>query len=600
MILFFLYYNLVINLDFKYGGIKMKRNRVGFGLLLSMAVVLSANAQTFVPQNTEAGAVGSYDLNQVENKKIEKKLEKKQDKSGIDNNFAKSQVQKGEVKKLQFVLKGIDFEDNTIFTDSELNEFFAKYINKKVDYKDLVKISEEITAKYKKAGYITSLAYLPPQEVVNGVLKVKVIEGKVGNIAIEGNKWTKERYLKTIVLDKNGIEKDDVFNVNNLKNSMIEINSQPHLKGKIYLNKGEAVKTTDFRLRIEEKMPLGLTAGWDNQGRDLIGKKRASIGIVDYNLTGFGDQLATNVSMANGTTGVGTNYLLPLNGKGTVLNLDYGYSGVDIGGVYKPSKIEGTSHFYRIGVTQPIFKNQRFDVKADAGFDFRDSETTSLFGRENAYQTRVLRTGISATEDDFNGRWIARSQASFGLPLMGGQRSGMNSIADSQFFKLNANLVRVHILPVKVLGIARLSGQWANKTLYGSEQMQIGGAYTVRGFEEGSLLGDTGYSLSLEARRTIPYLKDVNLPYWKDRTFLVPLKDRLSAATFYDFGMTKANFRGVNTSYRNFLQSVGVGLRCNVTKYLSANFDFAFPLGRERYAGQNDLKFHFSLSSSIL
>ncbi len=577
------------------------RLKTGFlcvALAYSFAIGTSY-AQT-PPTNVEAGTVGNFQINKERYERNKNKLVAPKNNLNISPLVDKQKTQTGAVKKLQFVLKDVDFEGNTIFTDEELKVYSYDLLGQEVAYEDILKLALKVTNAYKSKGYITSIAFLPPQEVVNGILKIKVLEGKLGNVEVKGNKWAKDKYFKNVVFRGNGLKQDEVFNVNNLKKSMIEINGQSYLNGKVFLDKGEAVGTTDIVLDVEDRVPLGLNASWGNQGRDLIGIQQAGIGITDYNITGYGDELGVNVTLADGTTGVGTNYSLPVGENGTRLIAGYSYSGVELGGIYKPAQIEGTSHFYKLGIQKPLFNNDRFNVIGDASFDFRDSDTTAINNNVlNNYQTRALRTGITAIENDFLGRWIGRVQTSFGLPIMGAQRTGTNSNADGQFFKLNGNLTRVHILPADFLAIARSSFQFSNSALYGSEQMQLGGAYTVRGFDEGVLLGDTGYSFSLEARHAVPYLKDVNVRYWKDKSFKLPLKDRIHAAAFYDFGMAKLNYQGQKTSFTNFLQGVGVGLRCNMTKYLIANLDVGVPLGKKRYAGQQDARLHFSISSKL-
>lgn len=570
---------------------------------LSLGISTQVKAD-IIPANVQPGTINSFQTEQLRIQSAQSKLNKRKNDSNEDSNIKplveKQAPQQAVVKKLEFVLKGVAFDGNKTFSTEKLNSFAQPLIGKTVNYEEITKLAANITEAYKAEGYITSLAYIAPQNIQNGILKITVLEGKVGDIKVKGNKWTKESYYKDIVFNQNDIKQGEIFNINNLKESMVDINGNSYLKGKVYIDKGSAQGTTDLNLDIKDRVPLGFNVGWDNQGRDLIGVQRAVIGVTDYNVTGFGDTLGANVTLADGTTGVGTNYLAPINKHGTRLQLGYSYSDVELGGIYKPAKIEGSSSFYQIGVLHPIFKNDRFNITTDMGFDFRASDTTALNNISlNKYQTRVLRNGLNLEENDSTGRWISRLQTNFGVPILGGQSSNSHSLADSSFFKFNANLIRVQYLPKNFTGIARGSAQFASQALYGSENLQLGGQYTVRGFENGVLLGDDGFCFSLEARHPVPYLKDFNLPYWKDKTVRVPLKNRVHYAAFYDFGFAKLIHQGLNTNYTNYIQALGVGLRINVTKALTANLDFGFPLGKDRYDGQDALKFHFSLSTNL-
>ena len=98
------------------------------------------------------------------------------------------------------------------------------------------------------------------------------MEGKVGQVNVEGNRWTKTSHIKRR-LDLN---EDDLFNIQKLEDNVLiynRYNDGIALKGD--LNAGQKEGTTDIDIKVQEKAPYHVIAVSDNSGRDTIGKYRA-------------------------------------------------------------------------------------------------------------------------------------------------------------------------------------------------------------------------------------------------------------------------------------------------------------------------------------
>ena len=145
--------------------------------------------------------------------------------------------------------------------------------------------------------------------------------------------------------------------------------------------------------------------------------------------------------------------------------------------------------------------------------------------------------------------------------------------------------------------IWQVNGQYANRHLWASEAMQFGGIASVRGFEEGFRIGDYGVTTSVEYRMPIPGLKAL-LP--KKLEFI---SDSIQIAGFYDFGWFGDRFNGMNGDY---LMGAGPGLVIKLTKYISANLYWGFPISGSRHKDfrnhtyRDDCRFHFTVTSNIL
>ncbi|MDD3012778.1 MAG: ShlB/FhaC/HecB family hemolysin secretion/activation protein [Candidatus Gastranaerophilales bacterium] len=551
------------------------------------------------PANTEAGVVDRANIENFQNIQNAKPSQKKE----FDLKLIPQETK--EISAIynlpKFKLNNIVFKGNTVIKTSELEVQARDIVGKEITLNDLKDIAKKITALYQSKGYLTSIAYVPPQDNNTGIAEIVIMEGKVGTISIEGNKWARTSYIRKNILNENDLSSKEIFNVINLKRSLQDINQKDYLKGQVSLQRGNEPETTDIKLKLNEKLPIGLSASWDNTGRELIGIQKAGITTSIYNLTGFGDSLYANTSFASRTFGLNTGYSIPLGSYGTELKLGYSISDIELGGIYKQNNIEGRSQGFVASLIQPLYKGDRLKVYGDLTWDMRTSKTTIQKTLMENYELRVLRTGINTIFDDNSGRWISGVNVSTGLPIMGAKGSTGRGIGSGAFVKVNTNLIRVQKLPYRTLGIFRTNWQMSPNALKSVEQMQLGGMYTVRGFDEGVLLGDIGFNNSIELRHAVPLLPEkISIPYWINKKTNIKVKEKVHFAGFYDQGFARSIHNGKCGKFSNFLQSIGVGLRIYLTDNLTASFDMGFPMGKKRYDDQHGMRFHFSISADVL
>lgn len=573
---------------------------VTLSILLLLAVNignLKASAAVPLPGNVDPGAI--VHKNPLANYNNETTSSEK------DTNFEMKDASTAESPAVLYndkiLVKNVVFKGNTKIKTEILQELASDIAGQEVSMNEIKKLTSKITKLYRDKGYLTSIAYVAPQEMDNDTLEITILEGKVGNINIQGTKWAKPSYIKNNILKVNNISEDKIFNVNSLRESLNDLNSTNSLKGQIILQKGEKPATTDIVLDIKERTPLKLGVSWDNLGRDLVGVQRGNATISDTNLTGFGDTLYTGVSRASGTLGFNSGYSIPVGPYGTIFNLGYSYSKVKLGDSYKSLDIKGKSQLFSPSIIQPLYKGNNFSLTSNLTFDMRFSRTTMMDSTElQDYKLSVLRYGITGIKNDRSGRWISKEEISAGLPVLGSKAESAYGVGSTKFIKANAYLTRIQNLPFNSVGIFRLGGQYSPDAMLAPEQIQMGGMYSVRGYKEGLLLGDVGCNASLEVRKTIPHLPNLNIPYWQGKSLRVPLKDRIQFATFYDFGYAKAIHQQNIEQTSKYLSGAGIGLRINLTKYLMVNVDLGVPLVKRQALNQNSMKLHFGFSSDLI
>ena len=102
-------------------------------------------------------------------------------------------------KEVSFILNSVHITGNTEYTEEQLMNLVCNRVGDEVTINDLIGMANTITEFYQRNGYVSTTAYLPPQKVEDGNVEIVVLEGKYGNVTIEGNKWARKRLLLTVI-----------------------------------------------------------------------------------------------------------------------------------------------------------------------------------------------------------------------------------------------------------------------------------------------------------------------------------------------------------------------------------------------------------------
>ena len=490
-------------------------------------------------------------------------------------------------------------EGNTLLPKEWVQAQLKPYESRYLTFNDLEKLTTDLTQEYRRRGYVTSQMYVPVQNFTQGTITLKALESRIGDITVAEGKYFKPRAVLPRLKSKEG----DILSLNPVEFNLLDINQNPDLKVKVVLKAGKDAGETDVNFKIVDQHPYHISPYMDNLGRNSIGNQRFGALVTHNNVLGFGDQAVSGVNLSKRNVGVVSQYDLPIGPYGTRLGFRHAYSHLTLGGQLSSLNIASTANIYTALVTQPFIKRPKFDFSGDVAVDFKELNTTLFDGTPaktpfNSDEIRVLRPGLNVKMNDKWGQTQFRQEASIGLDMLGANQNNdsRNSKAGSgsQFVHFNNSIQRIQPLPFSTIGVVRLNSQLANDRLLAAEQMQIGGAYTVRGYQEGRAISDRGFFLSTEYYVPSFFIpKKVKIPFTQR-----PMREGLYWIAFGDFGIvnTKDPIPGERST--TTLASTGIGIRIQFTKYLVGRLDVGVPLVRLPGDAQNP-RFHFGLQSSI-
>ncbi|MCA9798048.1 MAG: ShlB/FhaC/HecB family hemolysin secretion/activation protein [Cyanobacteria bacterium HKST-UBA04] len=565
-----------------------------------------SEAQVPTPQPRDtAGAVQKKDIeNQRERKN---RLHPQQEPETEVEDEQEDTTPQSTQPQTTVTLSSITIEDATLLDPEALDRVKADYLNRPLTFDDIEKLTDALSDLYHQAGYVTSRVYIPPQTIKGGQLTLKAAEGKVGIITVESGRWFKKRSVLPYVT----LDRGEHFNLNKLKRDLRRINQNPDRNVRAILKAGEETGQTDINLKVTDQFPIHLSTNWDNMGRDLIGTNRLGTTATFNNLLGFGDTGWATANFTRRSFGHGEHYEIPVSSHGTSIGSNYYFSNLLLG------TIQGLENFRITGQAQTIsgyvkqewVNTEKYKIAQDVSLNFVDLETSinnaitrqQVGGGRFNDSVRVLRTGVNIERYGQSSRTFVRPEASLGLDILGGDVArkpggiGSRLGAGSQFLKLSGSAMHTQQLPfLNALGIFRVSGQYTPDSLVSAEQFQAGGAFTVRGYKEGTLIADKGMVSSVEIRvplRVFP--KDWKLPLAEQS-----LNDALEAVGFIDHGYTMVANPTPGTNQNQSILGTGCGLRYRLTKYLVGWLDLGFPLLLNA-SNKQTARLHFGVQSEL-
>jgi hemolysin activation/secretion protein len=485
---------------------------------------------------------------------------------------------------VRVLVQRIEVTGSTVFGSNDFAPIIQSAEGQSLTLEELRTIADRITQLYLDQGYITSRAVLVEQVVSEGVIQIRVVEGALERIEVEGNHRVNTSYIR----DRIQLGASTPLNQANLEDQLRLLRLDPLFENiTANLRAGSGLGQSILIVQVTEADPLVANFSSDNYSPPSVGSERFGVSASYLSLTGLGDTLSA--TYARSTTGGSDlfdfSYRVPLNPMNGTLELRAAPSSYRITDPkFSALNIEGNSDLYELSFRQPLLRSPREEFALSLGFTYRDGETfINNFSVDNS-TTSVFKFGQDYVLRDVQGAWALQSQFNLGTGLFDAtQNSG--SQADGQFFSWLGQAQRVQILNPNNLLIVQADLQLSPDPLLSSQQFVIGGGQSVRGYRQNSRIGDNGFRFSAEDRISI--LRDeAGTP-------------TLQFAPFADVGVVwNVDGNSNNLPRQTFLPGIGVGLLWEPFPRFNVRLDFAVPLVNldDRGVNAQDDGFYFSVN----
>lgn len=511
----------------------------------------------------DSGAQLSRTRQYLEEQQARERLAKENNTAGVEGADVPEAQQGGNIS---FPLQKIEWDASSVLTDDELLQLAAPYVGHEVKLADLYTLINQINALYQKRGYMTCRAFLGPQTIHDGVVKIELIEGRTGQVSLTDNHTTREDYVR----HRLSLKKGEVANIHDLNEELLRFNATNDAQLHIVMKAGAEVGTTDYVIAVREPQlyQFGIVA--DNAGNKSSGLYRGGFFWQDRSLTGNRDVLFLSTMASQGTKSFAAGYTAPLDRMGSKIGVNYTTNSVHItDGALEPLEVRGHSYAYDLFVTNPVVTSEtvRSEIGLDYGYQHSRTDFLGMPWVDDTVQT------LQAFYDQLDyGRstiWYQKHAYAIG--------KAQTMQGDRNFGKYNMNgLFRKHFAHGQSWTM-RVDGQLSStQYLPSAEMFYIGGMYSVRGYTESLLGGDGGLSMGLE--------------------YSVPVTKGLEAYLFLDGGRVWGSSAFGDRS----LAGTGFGLKGSLGAHAYLNVGLGFPLIRMvNEVEQSRARVHFSFNSQF-
>lgn len=411
---------------------------------------------------------------------------------------------------------------NGIATPAELQELVKGSVGKELSMVELRLVAALVTDYLRQKGYLLARAYLPKQDVTEGVIEIAVIAGRLeGDATIRMKEpWRlREEVLKGYA--SRGSKSGTPLNNQQLERSLLLMNDLPGISARGALEQGSSPGSTRFVIEAQEGPMLSGLIAADNFGNRYTGVLRGTAQAAINDPLGLGDQMVISFVGAEKLAQWSASYALPLGNSGLRGEIAYTGLNYEIGKELSSLDADGQADTAMARIRYPWIRSRAFSLWQGLGYEFRYLED-----RVAGNDTRERKLHIGATDlnasmyDTIGGGGLTnfRVAAAYGeLDLTIATDAVADAAgpkAEGSYTKFNYSLSRLQHITKAVTLFASVSGQLSNNNLDSSEKFILGGPTGVRAYPVGEASGDEGHGMTLEARYDLPYktsLGDVQL-----------------------------------------------------------------------------------------
>jgi hemolysin activation/secretion protein len=439
-------------------------------------------------------------------------------------------------------------------------------IGTELDPSDLARVTQEVADLARDRGYLFATARIPEQSLDHGILTIELNEGRIDEVRIKGSD---NSALAAVLQPLEGeiARKDDIERRLVLAGDIPQIRVR---RTRFLKENGKNVLQVEVR---ERKDRFRIRA--DNYGSQRIGPVRGRLS-YDFNaLLSDSDEgrvsVRTNPLDPSEFLSGSLSYSALVNSGGTRVGV-FGSVGTNEPG-QRLNDVEGESLYGEFFVSQPLLRTKDAGLWLDVKLAYLSIEQDDVIGLLSQDNQVTFSAGLSSNVKFLGGRLRAGASIEQGLDIFDATRQG-NIFASRFDGDSVATTGTLYANWSRELGgnwglFLSANGQVASRPLLAARELNIGGAFTVRGFDFSELSGENGFVA----------LAEVNYAFNKPTSWI----RRLQPYGFVDMGYVTNLENGFGSGT---LVSSGLGLRAIAGPF---NFEVegAVPLNRDRDQSQN-------------
>lgn len=476
-------------------------------------------------------------------------------------------------EQLSFRLNGIRITGATAIPPSRFSPLYAKLVGHDVKLADIAAIADAIETAYRQSGYVLSRAYVPPQQVHDGIFEIDVVEGYVASVAVVGDegKPLLGPDLSTVLTGYfAGVLREKPLANATIEQAMLLANDVPGRTASGVLRPAVDKPGASELVVTEKREGFSPVISIDNRTSPYAGPVLVHLAAAASPGLLAGDWLAGNFAAtptsAERLEGA-VSYAFPVGAHGLTASVDasgsYGEPGATL------SAISLITNSYSVGphLRFPLVRSRARSLYFDTGIGFHAADVATL-GRPYSHDDwRTFDATLTFAESGWlSGASSVALTVTQGLPIFGNSPNNAPNLSRqgasaADFTKLTVVAQRLQRLSGPFSLALQFQGQYAFAPLIAGEQIAFGGETIGRGYDPSTLLGDHGVGGSVELRY--------------DRSFSSGWVKSVEPYLFSDTAKVWDRRRDALAPNNSGLASLGAGIRVGLSHRISICVELA-------------------------
>ena len=495
-----------------------------------------------------------------------------------------------------FEIKAFEVTGNTLFTDDQIRSAVILFTGPGRAAADVEKARDSLEKKYHDAGYPAVIVNIPEQALQDGIVKLQVIESRIGKVKVTGNRYyTMDKMLR----DLSSLRPGTILYLPQVQQEIARLNRSQDFKVDPVMSPGREVGTVDVELKVEDHLPLHGSLELNNRSSPNTVPLRLNAAFHYDNLWqrehSFSFEYQTSPQDTEEVQAISASYALPApwqkddqwalydiwsNGNTA---FGEGFSMIGKGNIF------GTRYVMLL----PEYKLYTHTVTL--GLDYKHMYQNQGFGKnvpgaEYPVDYVPLSFSYGASLPD---SWDGLTQFSIGANMSlrgaasrGDQFGTRRYQANADYLYMTANVQRTQKLLKGMNLYVKVDGQVSDQPLIDAEQYSAGGMESVRGYKESTSLGDDALHGMLEL------------------TFPDPLEGmgatrrlQMTPLVFTDAASLSVIDPLPGQQRRARLWGAGAGVRGSVWKNVEYELDWAVALQAVDGTQKYDQRYHWKIKT---
>lgn len=399
-------------------------------------------------------------------------------------------------------VKVIRFAGNSLLSEDDLAPAVAEFLNREMDFQGLQRVTDAVSAAYREAGWMVR-AYLPEQDVTEGVITVQVIEARFAGVKFEGEpaRLVGNAQLQAYIEAVQSIDKP--LRADALDRALLLIDDLPGVSVAATLAPGQSDGETALVLQATDEPQVFGNVGMDNTGSRSTGSNRVTASLNVNSPGGRGELLSFTGLHTEGSDYGQFAFTVPdlYDGRRLGVNMSsMTYKVIDGPGLL--ADVRGRSGSMGIDLNYPLVRSRMENLYGSLALENKSFLNEDASGVRADYESNSFRASLSANRfDDFLGGGANSGSFQILWGELGSMRQhSMLGTIDNYYRKYNYSFSRQQSLQGSHSLLVSLQGQHASQVLDSSEKFYIGGSQSVRAFPASEMGGEIGQLLSIEWR----------------------------------------------------------------------------------------------------